>query len=98
MVMELLVTYDVSTTEAAGARRLRKVAQICEAHGQRVQKSVFECKLNAAQKEQFLHELTEVIDDEEDSLRIYRLKQPREKYVKVIGKTPELDLHDPLVV
>lgn len=96
--MDLLVTYDVSTTESAEARRLRKVAKMCEAHGQRVQQSVFECTLSAAQKEQFLHELGELIDEEEDSLRIYQLQQPREKYVKVLGKSLELDLNDPLIV
>lgn len=96
--MELLVTYDVSTIDAGGARRLRKVAKLCEAHGQRVQQSVFECTLNAAQREQFVHELTEIIDEEQDSLRIYRLQQPREKYVEVVGKTVELDMNDPLIV
>lgn len=96
--MEYLVTYDVSTIEAAGQRRLRKVAQACEAHGQRVQKSVFECTLNAAQKEQFVHQLSQIIDDEEDSLRIYRLQQPREDNLEVLGKSLTLDLHDPLIV
>jgi len=49
--MEILVAYDVSTTDAAGERRLRRVAKICEGFGQRVQNSVFECILNDAQLE-----------------------------------------------
>ena len=96
--MELLVTYDVSTTDSAGVKRLRKVARVCEAHGQRVQNSVFECTLNAVQKEQFVHELSATIDKDEDNLRIYRLRQPREKYIEVLGRELELDLHDPLVL
>lgn len=96
--MEYLVTYDVSTLEAAGQKRLRKVAQVCEAHGQRVQKSVFECTFNAVQKEQFMHRLSQIIDDEEDSLRVYRLQQPREENLEVLGKPLVLDLHDPLIV
>jgi len=96
--MELLITYDVSTTDAAGVKRLRKVAKICEANGQRVQDSVFECTLNAVQKEKFVHKLSEIIDKDEDSLRIYRLLQPREKYVEELGRELELDLHDPLVL
>ena len=44
--MFVLVTYDVSTVDKAGARRLRRVAQACEDYGQRVQKSVFECKVD----------------------------------------------------
>lgn len=96
--MELLVTYDVATADAAGERRLRKVAKICEAHGQRVQKSVFECTLNEAELEVFMHKVEKLMDLDADSLRIYRLPQPREKYVQVIGQTLDFDLHDPLVV
>ena len=47
--MLVLVTYDVNTETAAGRRRLRKVAKACVNHGQRVQNSVFECILDAAQ-------------------------------------------------
>jgi CRISPR-associated protein Cas2 len=96
--MELLVTYDVATVEKGGDKRLRKVAKLCEAHGQRVQKSVFECTLNAAQKEQFVHQLQKIIDEEQDSLRIYRLRQPREENVEILGQTVRFDLHDPLIV
>ena len=41
--MLVLVTYDVSTVEKPGVRRLRRVARACEDYGTRVQKSVFEC-------------------------------------------------------
>jgi CRISPR-associated protein Cas2 len=37
--MLILVTYDVSTVEKAGQRRLRRVARACEDYGVRVQKS-----------------------------------------------------------
>lgn len=47
--MLVLITYDVNTETAAGRRRLRKVAKKCVDHGQRVQNSVFECLLDAAQ-------------------------------------------------
>ena len=47
--MLVLVTYDVNTETAAGRRRLRKVAKVCVDYGQRVQNSVFECLLDAAQ-------------------------------------------------
>ena len=42
--MLILVTYDVSTKTAEGEGRLRRVAQVCKDFGQRVQKSVFECR------------------------------------------------------
>ena len=92
------MTYDVSTTDSAGRRRLRRVARICEGFGQRVQKSVFECTLSAAQLEQLVHRLEKAIDADEDTLRIYRLQQPRDRFVEVIGKTPDFDIHEPLIV
>ena len=55
--MLVLVTYDVNTETAAGRRRLRKVAKACVNHGQRVQNSVFECILDAAQYALFKAEL-----------------------------------------
>jgi len=96
--MEILVAYDVSTTDAAGERRLRRVAKICEGFGQRVQNSVFECILNDAQLEQLVHRLEKAIDVEQDSLRIYRLRQPRDQFIQVIGKSLDFDVHEPLIV
>lgn len=96
--MEVLVTYDVSTESAAGRRRLRRVAKTCEGYGQRVQKSVFECMVNGAQMEELRHRLRAEIDSREDSLRIYRLREPREKHVQIMGRQPEFDLTEPLVL
>lgn len=95
--MEILVTYDVSTETAEGRRRLRRVAQACEGFGQRVQKSVFECVLNAGELERLRHRLRKEINHDEDSLRIYRLREPRHRYLQVIGRQPEFDIRDPLV-
>ena len=96
--MEFLVAYDVATDTSEGRKRLRKVAQICEAHGQRVQKSVFECTLNAAELEVLLHKLWRVMEQAEDSLRVYRLREPRERHTRLLGVQPRFDLHEPLVV
>ena len=60
--MLVLVTYDVNTETAAGRKRLRKVAKACVNHGQRVQNSVFECLLDAAQYAMFKAQLTALID------------------------------------
>ncbi len=96
--MEVLVTYDVSTETAAGRKRLRRVAKACEGYGQRVQKSVFECVLGPADLERLKHSLASEIDVNEDSLRFYRLLEPREKYVEMMGQRPAYDIHDPLVL
>ena len=47
--MRVLVSYDVSTVNLAGRRRLRRVAKKCLDYGIRVQNSVFECNVDAAQ-------------------------------------------------
>jgi len=96
--MELLVAYDVDTTTPAGRRRLRRVAHVCEAYGQRVQQSVFECVLNGAGLERLVARLATEIDHAEDSLRIYRLQEPRARHVRMLGRQPDHDLREPLVL
>lgn len=96
--MEILVAYDVSTETAEGQRRLRRVAKVCEAYGQRVQKSVFECLISAVQLEELKHKLQREMDPAEDSLRLYRLREPRQRYLQVMGRQPVFDPREPLVL
>jgi CRISPR-associated protein Cas2 len=96
--MEFLIAYDVATGDASGPKRLRRVAQVCEAFGQRVQNSVFECTIDQMQLEQFVHRIEKIMDARQDSLRIYRLPPKREQYLQVLGKPLTYDLHDPLVL
>lgn len=96
--MEILVTYDVSTETPAGRRRLRRVATVCLGFGQRVQKSVFECRVSEAQLEELEHRLRKEIEEAEDSLRIYRLAGPREKHLRIFGARPAFDPREPLIV
>src|ERR1035438_9355428 len=72
-IMMVLVSYDVSTREAAGRRRLRRVARLCENHGQRVQNSVFECLVDSAQWVVLRADLMSEADPIHDSLRSYFL-------------------------
>jgi CRISPR-associated protein Cas2 len=95
--LEILVAYDVSTDTAAGRRRLRHVANACLAFGQRVQKSVFECSLTPEQLERLEHSLLKCVNLEEDSLRIYRLLEPRERHVRIFGPRPDISFRDPLI-
>ncbi len=71
--MYLIVTYDVSTIDKAGQKRLRTVAKICKDYGQRVQNSVFEMKVEPAKWEECKARLLSVIDEQQDSLRFYHL-------------------------
>ena len=95
--MELLVAYDVATDTKEGRRRLRRVANLCVAHGQRVQKSVFECVLTDVQVERFVYRLLREIEPSQDSLRIYRLREPRAQYTQVFGQTPGVDFEGTLI-
>lgn len=83
--MLVLITYDVNTTDTDGKRRLRNVAKLCVAHGQRVQNSVFECSLDAAQLCGLKAELTKLIDEKKDSLRFYNLGNSFHARVEHVG-------------
>lgn len=95
--MELLVTYDVNTETPEGRRRLRRVANVCCRFGQRVQFSVFECVIDAGQLAMLVHQLQQEVDAKEDSLRIYHLREPRARYVQVLGRSLDYDQREPLV-
>lgn len=96
--MLIIVTYDVSTETAAGRRRLRRVAKVCESMGQRVQKSVFECQVNEMQFEDLERKLLAEIDEQEDNLRFYRITEPTEVRVRQYGVFRSVDFEGTLVV
>lgn len=59
---------------------------------------MFECSVNEAQYEELLRGLLSTIDQKEDNLRLYRLIEPREKYVDVYGVNTAVDFEGPLLV
>lgn len=83
--MYVLVTYDVATGDAAGARRLRRVAKLCVQYGQRVQHSVFECLVDPTQYEILKYELIKIIDVKKDSILFYNLGKNWKPRVERIG-------------
>lgn len=96
--MLIIITYDVSTETRAGRKRLRRVAKACESMGQRVQKSVFECRVNEMQFEELERKLLAEIDETEDNLRFYRITEPTEVRVREYGTFRSTDFEGPLVV
>lgn len=96
--MMIIVGYDVSTETKAGRRRLRRVAKVCEGTGQRVQKSLFECKVDQMQYEELERRLLAEINLEEDCLRLYRLTEPADLRVKQHGTYRSIDFDGPLVI
>ena len=95
--MLMLVTYDVATDDAAGRRRLRRVARLCQNFGQRVQCSVFECDVDAAQWVALRSRLIAEIDTKADSLRFYRLGVNWRSRVEHVGTKDSYDPRGPLV-
>ncbi len=93
----VLITYDVSTTSDGGKKRLRRVAKKCEDYGVRVQNSVFECIVDAAQLKLLEIALEEIIDPTVDSLRFYRLGNNYKNKVKHIGAKESLEVEGPLI-
>jgi CRISPR-associated protein Cas2 len=94
----IIVAYDVSTETAAGRRRLRRVAKVCESMGQRVQKLVFECQVNEVQFEQLEWALLAEIEEAEDNRRFYRITEPAEVRIRQYGVFRSVDFDGPLLV
>ena len=96
--MMVLVAYDVETSSAGGARRLRRVAKACESRGQRVQHSVFEIEVEPDQWTFLRANLESIIDPAKDSLRYYFLGSNWQRRVEHVGAKPAMDLNGPLIL
>lgn len=93
----VLVTYDVSTTDKAGQKRLRKVSKICLNYGIRVQNSVFECVVDQTEYAQMKIKMLDVINDREDSLRIYHLGKNYQTKVEHFGTKETIAIEETLI-
>lgn len=93
----VLITYDVATSSENGVKRLRKVSKKCQDYGQRVQNSVFECVVDATELTKLKKELMDLIDEEQDSLRIYRLGNNYQNKVEHVGAKASFNVEAPLI-
>ena len=96
-VMLVLITYVVNTQTKEGKKRLRRVSGLCVNYGVRVQNSVFECVLDAAQFKELKYKLTEEIDIKKDSLRFYYLGNKYKTKVEHIGSKEAIKVEEPLL-
>lgn len=87
--MDVLVAYDISDTETTGAARLRRIADVCEKYGQRVQFSVFECRLSKAKLARLVGEVEDIIDRDRDSVLIYSFHGGIEAATLRLGRRQE---------
>lgn len=96
--MLVLITYDVNTETAAGKKRLRQIAKQCVNYGQRVQNSVFECKLDPVQCRMLQTKLLGIMDKEKDSLRFYYLGNNYENKIEHFGCKETYLPDDPIII
>ncbi|MHB1701830.1 MAG: CRISPR-associated endonuclease Cas2 [Acidobacteriaceae bacterium] len=96
--MMVLVTYDVRTDSDGGPRRLRRIAKLCQNHGQRVQFSVFECSVDPSQWAVLRAGLLKEMDAGQDSLRFYFLGANWRHRVEHAGAKPAYDPDGPLII
>ena len=94
----VLITYDVDTISETGAKRLRKVAKVCQDYGQRVQNSVFECRLTEAQFVLVKNKIENIINTELDNVRFYFLGNNWPNRIEMIGKKNGVDLDRELII
>lgn len=96
--MMVLVSYDVTTEDKAGRRRLRRVAKACKDYGQRAQYSVFECEVDPARWTLLKQRLLDEINPATDSLRFYYLGSNWKRRVEHVGAKPTVDMDEPLIL
>ncbi len=96
--MLVLITYDINISDAAGAKRLRRVAKHCVNYGIRVQNSVFECQVDSTQYTKLKHLLLKEIDEEKDSLRFYSLGYHYTGKIEHYGVQRGLQVDEPLIL
>lgn len=96
--MNILVTYDVALTDKAGAKRLRKVAKICQNYGQRVQNSVFECVITEVQYVSLKDKLSQVINETSDTIRLYNFGKTSFSKIELLGKETSYNPEGTLII
>ncbi len=84
--MLILVSYDVPDD-----RRRTRLAHTLKDFGERVQYSVFECRLDERALQTLRERVTRLIDPEEDSLRIYRLCKECDRLLEALGTAKRTD-------
>lgn len=88
MLTRYLVIYDI-----AHPRRLHRVASLLEGFGQRIQKSVFECELEADELRRLQAKMLRCIRTDEDAVQYLRLCARDVKQVQHDGQITPFSPH-----
>jgi CRISPR-associated protein Cas2 len=89
----VVVSYDI-----VNDRRRNKVRKELKNYGEHIQYSVFECLLRPKDLDQMAKKLAALIDEDEDSVRIYQLCEGCRGRARVLGTGQVTEDPDVLVV
>jgi CRISPR-associated protein Cas2 len=78
-----IVAYDSPSN-----RRRRKIAELLEGYGQRLQWSVFECQLLRGEQQSLVRHLQRLVNPEQDRVRLWPLSESGQTRVIQIGLPP----------
>jgi CRISPR-associated protein Cas2 len=95
--MRYVISYDISNNAIR-----RKIVKVCENFAQRVQKSVFECDIDAARLQELISKLEAARRGKKmtpsDCIRIYPLCEACHEKMKVLGYRPILATEKKVIV
>lgn len=92
-LMFITISYDITDN-----RRRQRLAKMLSNYGHRVQKSVFECRLDDRQYLKLKKGIEEIIDWDDDSVRYYFLCQHCTDNIEISGWGVVRDDEDVIVV
>lgn len=96
--MYVLITYDVQTMDSDGRRRLRRIAKVCLNYGQRVQNSVFECKVSEQEYLLLKSQIIKEMDSKKDSVRFYHLGTKYKSKIEHFGIKEPYDVEEAFII
>jgi CRISPR-associated protein Cas2 len=88
-----IVVYDIPCD-----KRRKKVSDLLEGYGKRVQYSVFECVLNQDKCNELKARLRKQIKLSEDSVRFYPLSQHTFSKIEIWGEPPVTELPSSIII
>lgn len=84
--MMVVIAYDISSCDSAGRKRLYRISRKCADAGVCVQKSVYECELNAQQFLELKESLERILCPQTDSIRFYHLGNRYHSRIENLGR------------
>ena len=88
-----VIVYDITCD-----KRRKKVSDLLEGYGQRVQYSVFECILSQSKYSELQKRLRKQVKSSEDSIRVYPLSKHTFNQIETWGEPPVTELPSSTII